>query len=94
MKKFETVKEWLESNPSNEVVERVMNTINRGVVTEIRKEFHAKRGELRKVEKVVKSMKDIDLPVPKEITEKVKAFQKEITDLEKQLPQSKKVEQK
>lgn len=89
MKKFETVQEWLDSNPSKEVIERVMNTINRGVVTEIRKEFHAKRGELKKVEKVVKSMKDIDLPVPKEITDKVNAFQKEIADLEKQLPQPK-----
>ena len=86
---FKNVEEWLASNPSKEVMDRVMNTINRGVVTEIRKEFHAKKGDLRKIEKVIKAMEGVKLPVPKEITDRVKGLEKEIADLEKQLPQPK-----
>lgn len=89
MKKFENVEEWLASNPSKEVIERVLNTINRGVVTEIRRELHSKKGELRKIEGAIKAMEKVGLPIGKEITEKVKGLEKEISELQKQLPEQK-----
>ena len=89
MKTYTDVETWLDSKPSKEVIERVLNTINRGVLTETRKEFHLKKSELRKIEGAIKAMQKVDLPIGKEITDKVKGLQKEITDLEKQLPQPK-----
>jgi hypothetical protein len=90
MKTYTNVEEWLKSNPSKEVIERVLNTINRGVLTEIRKEYHKKNGELRKMSKVVSNMGDIGLPITKEIKDAAANLSKEVEELKKQLPQPKK----
>ena len=56
MKKHKNVQEWLDSKPAKEDLERVMNTINRGVLREIRKEISEKTREVKKMQKMVKAM--------------------------------------
>lgn len=85
-KQFKTVEEWLNSNPSKEVIEKVLKVANKSVISEIRKEFKEKRSELSKTQNAIKSMERVQLPITKEITEKVKTLQKEVEDLKSQLP--------
>lgn len=91
---FKSVEEWLNSNPSKEVIEKVLKVVNKSIISEIRKEFYDKRGELRKMENAIKSMERVELPITKEITDKVKALKKEVDELEKQLPVVEKKEKK
>ncbi len=84
---FKTVQEWVASNPDKETIERVLNTVNRGVVSQMRRELNQKNSELKKIERTIETMKKLDLPVTMEVEDRVKTLKKEITDLQKEIPQ-------
>jgi hypothetical protein len=77
MKKHKNVQEWLDSKPAKEDLERVMNTINRGVLREIRKEISEKTPEDK-------------FPVEDSVLNRIKETETEIEELRKELPDSKK----
>lgn len=86
MEKYQSVEKWLASNPSKEVIEKVLNVINRGIMAEIRKEYWLKNSELVKMKKAIKSMESVGLTVSKEANDKVKVLTKELETIQKQLP--------
>ncbi|MCK5134279.1 MAG: hypothetical protein KAR19_00720 [Bacteroidales bacterium] len=87
---FKTVQEWLDSDPDQETISRVLNTVNRGVVSQMRRNLNQKKSELKKVERIVESMEKINFPVTKEVKDRVAALKKEIAKIEKRLPDQKK----
>ena len=90
MKKHKNVQEWLDSKPANEDLERVMNTINRGVLREIRKEISEKTREVKKMQKMVKAMEEVKFPVEDSVLNRIKETEREIVELKKELPDQKK----
>jgi hypothetical protein len=75
MKKHKNVQEWLDSKPAKEDLERVMNTINRGVLREIRKEISEKTPEVK-------------FPVEDSVLNRIQETETEIEELRKELPDS------
>jgi hypothetical protein len=65
----------LDSKPAKEDLERVMNTINRGVLREIRKEISEKTPEVK-------------FPVEDSVLNRIKETETEIEELRKELPDS------
>ena len=63
MRRFKNVQEWLESKPTKEDHERVMNTIDHGVLREIKKEINEKTRQIKKMQKMVDAMKEVEFPV-------------------------------
>ena len=90
MKKHKNVQEWLDSTPAKEDLDRVMNTINRGVLREIRKEISEKTREVKKMQKMVKAMEEVNFPIEDSVLNKIKETEKEIANLKKELPDQKK----
>jgi hypothetical protein len=87
MKKFKNVQEWVDSKPAKEDLERVMNTINRGVLREIRKEISEKTREIKKMQKMVKAMEEVKFPVEESVLNLITETEQEIESLKKELPQ-------
>ena len=86
MKKFKNVHEWLDSKPAKEDLERVMNTINRGVLREIRKEISEKTKEVKKMQKMVMAMEEVKFPVEDSVLNLIMETEQEIEILKKELP--------
>lgn len=86
MKTFADVQSWLSSNPSKEEIEKVLKVINRSAQSSMRREFHQKNAELKKMKKVIDSLGEVNLPVSKEVKDQVVNLQKEVEELQKQLP--------
>ncbi len=84
---FKTVEEWIASKPDKETITRVLNTVNRGVVSQMRRGFNQKNSELKKIERTIETMQKLDLPVTIEVEDRVKFLRKEITDLKKEIPE-------
>ena len=82
------MQEWLNSNPPGELVEKVLSMIDRSSVSVNRKILRDKSYEIKRVEKIIETMKKVDLPIGPEVHEKVKSLKKEISDLEKIVPPS------
>ena len=87
MKKFKNVQEWLESKPTKEDLEKVMNTINSGVLKKTRKVISEKIRELKKMNRMVDAMKAVSFPVDELILKKIKDTEKEISDLKLEIPE-------
>jgi len=87
IKFFKSIDEWVKSNPDEDTINRVLNTVNRGVIVEIRKKIREKNSEVKKMEKMVNAMKDVGFPVDNSVLKKITDTRNEITNLEKQLPE-------
>lgn len=87
MKKFKNVQEWLESKPTKEDLEKVMNTINSGVLKKTRKVISEKMRELKKMNRMVDAMRAVNFPVDELILKKIKDTEKEISDLKLEIPE-------
>lgn len=85
-KAFKSVEEWLSSKPDAETIQKVLTIVNRGVVSQMKRELNGKKSELRKVEKTVESMKAIGLPVGDAVEKKITELKKELAELQKVLP--------
>ncbi len=78
----------MDSKPAKEDLERDMNTINRGVLREIRKEISEKTREVKKMQKMVKAMEEVKFPVEDSVLNRIKETETEIEELRKELPDS------
>ena len=87
MKKYKNLQEWLESKPAKEDLERVMKTINRSVLREIRKEISEKTREVKKMQKMVTAMEEVKFPVEDSVLNLIAETEIEIENLKKELPQ-------
>jgi hypothetical protein len=85
-KMFKTIEEWTSSKPDTETIQRVLTIVNRGVVSQMKRELNGKKAELRKVERTVESMKAIGLPVGDAVEKKITELKKELAELQKELP--------
>jgi len=85
-KMFKSVEEWITSKPDNETVQRVLTIVNRGVVSQMKREVNEKKSELRKIEKTVESLKKINLPAGDAVEKKISELKKELSELQKELP--------
>lgn len=90
MKTLTSVQEWMETNPSNEEVQKVLNLVNKRVVTKTRREIYEYEKEYRKLIGIEKRLKEIQLLIPKEISLKMKDLNSKILDLKKGLPETRK----
>ncbi len=88
MKRYKNVQEWLDSKPSKEELERVMNTINRGVLREIRKEISEKNREVKKMQKMVKAMEEVNFPVEDSVLNRIKETENEILEMKTEIDQT------
>ena len=87
MKKYKNLQEWLESKPAKEDLERVMKTINRSVLREIRKEISEKTREVKKMQKMVTAMEEVKFPVEDSVLNLIAETEIEIENLKKEVPQ-------
>ena len=85
-KMFKTIEEWTSSKPDTETIQKVLTIVNRGVVSQMKRELNGKKAELRKVERTVESMKSIGLPVGDAVEKKITELKKELVELQKELP--------
>ncbi len=82
MSNFTTIQEWLDSNPSVESTQIIMNFIHRNVNSERKAELHNKKRELKKMEMARRSMEELGMEVTMDINEMIDALQKRIAELE------------
>jgi phage-related holin len=87
MKTYKNLQEFINSKPSKELNEQVLNYINKVVNAAEQKELKIsliyKRREVDKLEKIFKNLEKMKVDVPKELTEKLNEVRKEKEDLEK-----------
>ena len=90
MKKFKSVTEWMETNPSEEEQVKVLNLVNRGLHKQMRTEVYQKEKELKKYEKLANQMSELELPLSDEVKAKIKDLKNEIEEIRKELPEPRK----
>ena len=86
MTKFTTIQEWLASKPAKAEVTKVLNMINKGQVSVLRREMYEAEDYLRKLNRSVASLTKMKFPIPAEMTEKVEITSKRIAELKKVVP--------
>jgi hypothetical protein len=88
MKIYKNIQEFLNDNPSEEVIARIMSTINRGSIAEGRKELKEKSERLDRISRVIAQMEKHSIPVGSEVKEVYNNLAKEIKALTKAIPPS------
>jgi polyhydroxyalkanoate synthesis regulator phasin len=86
IKFFNTIDEWVKSNPDQETITKVLTMVNKRVITDIKKRIREKNSEIKKMEKMVNAMKDVGFPIDNSVLKKITNTRNEVTELEKQLP--------
>lgn len=86
MKTFKNIAEWLKTNPSEEEQRKVIILINKGAVSNTRREIYEKTSYLRKLQSLVNHFKRIGLEPPKSEIDAIEKVKKEIEVLTKSLP--------
>ena len=85
IKFFKSIDEWVKSNPDEDTIAKVLNTVNKGIVTKIKKKVREKNSEIKKMEKMMNAMKDVGFPIDESVLKKISDTKAEVTNLEKQL---------
>lgn len=86
MKRFKTIENWLETNPSEEEKVKVLNLIHRGATHDTRKEIYEKERYLNKLLSSVRILEKIEMKPPKDVTDRIKETKSQIDELKKGLP--------
>jgi len=86
MAKFSSIQEWLATNPSKAEVAKILNVINKGQMTVLRREMYEAEDYLRKLNRSVANLTKMSFPIPAEMTEKVETTSKRIAELKKVVP--------
>ena len=86
MNKFESIEGWLETKPTPEQIEKVLNFINRGQGSSLRKDLHKLEDKLRKLKGVLIPLNKVGFTIPKELTDEIELIQKEIDNLRPLVP--------
>ena len=94
MKTFKTVEDFLASNPSQNVIDQLMSVINHNAIKELKKEIRSKTTQLKRAERLLNDSTTLGVATDT-ITEFITTTQKELDEMNKQLPEPKeKVEDK
>jgi len=94
MKTLKSIQEWMDTNPSKEEVAKVLNLVNRGIITQMRREVYNSERDYNKLFNIQKRLDEIKIPVPKDITNNLKELRSKIDEMKKQLPTTVKREKK
>jgi len=89
MRQFKTIEEWLATKPTDDEIKKVLNLIHRVETNNTRKMIWEKERYFRRLNRIAKDYKDLDINPPKELSEEIKKIAKEIEVLKKDLPASK-----
>ena len=89
MKKFETVQEWIKTNPDNEETKRILTIVNQRQLQVSKRELRAKKKDIKNLSILINAlestMDEYDISNPSKIVEKVELLQKECNTLEKDI---------
>ena len=86
MKTYKNIQEWINSDPAEEEISKVLKLVNRSLIQQAKQEMWQKESHLRKMVKTVDSLKSLKLSVPKEYEATIKELRKELDDIKKALP--------
>lgn len=86
MKKFETINEWLNTNPSAEETEKVLNLIHKGEARRLRIELYKKSAYLKKLQRTVILLEKVNIKAPADLLTSIKSTKQEIEHIKKQIP--------
>lgn len=90
MKNFKSIQEWIKSNPSEDELKKVIALVNKGAVSETRREVYELQRYLKKLQSGENIMNKLGLPFTKEGQDKIKEVKTQITELSKGLPATQK----
>jgi len=86
MKKFETVQEWIKTNPDNEETKRILTIVNQRQLQVSKRELRAKKKDIKNLSILINALESTyDISNPSKIVEKVELLQKECNTLEKDI---------
>ena len=86
MEKFISIEAWLKTKPSKDQVTKVLNLINKGQVSNLRRDLYESEDYLRKLNRSVANLTKMKFPIPAEMTAEVEATTKKIEELKKVVP--------
>lgn len=86
MAKFTTVQEWLASKPAKAEVSKILNVINKGETSRMRRDMYEAEDYLRKLNRTVANLTKMSFPIPAEMTEKVEITTRRIAEFRKVVP--------
>jgi hypothetical protein len=89
MKTYTNISEWLNSNPSQTEVQKVLGLINKQAIRELRFEILKKESNLKKIKKTEEFMTEQGFKLDQNFKLRKKELENEITSLRKLLPVSK-----
>jgi hypothetical protein len=89
MKKFNSIQEWIKSNPSNEETERILTLINKKFDKELRFDIMKKESNLKRIKKTEDFMLEQGFKLDQTFKLRKKELENEIISLRKLLPVSK-----
>lgn len=86
MTKFKSVEEWMKSNPSSDEMSKVLNLINKGAASSVRKAVYENEQFLRKLYRSSSYLEKVGIKPNKELTDQIKETKTKIAELKKELP--------
>lgn len=86
MKKFTTIQSWLATKPSQEEQNKVLNVINRGETSRLRKDLYETEAYMRKLKRSTFFLNRANFKMPKELEEAITATQVRLDELRAQVP--------
>ncbi len=88
MKNYNNIREWLDTDPSPELITIILAAIKRYSIDDIGKQLSIKTYDLNKLEEAIKTMEDLELEIPKNINNKANTLRKMISEHKRQLQSS------
>jgi hypothetical protein len=85
-----TITEWMKTSPKKEDITRVENLIMKIQSSSSKRDIYDLQKKFNKLSRVEKGLKDIEIPVPGEISDGLRELKTKIEELKKSLPEVKK----
>jgi len=86
MARFKSISDWLNSSPSDEELNKVLQLINKGAANATRKIIYEKEQFLRKLYRSQSYLEKVGISANKELIDQIKQTKTEIAELRKNLP--------
>lgn len=86
MTKFKSVEEWMKSNPSSDEMLKVLNLINKGAASSVRKAVYENEQFLRKLYRSQAYLEKVGIKANQELVNQIKETKTKIAELKKELP--------
>jgi len=88
MKKFETVEEWLATQPTEEVKESVLYVVNRNLVKNLRKEGWAAARKLKALKRLEIAHKINGVKMSEDLKKEITALEGRIAEIQVLVPKT------